>query len=477
VKNRISFKIISTIIIISLVITAISVFIQIESAHKSEIKSFKTEIINLKKERLQVLTELLWNVNYISVNLFLENLLNNDKFIYAKIIETQGNIIEKGSKKNKNIIVEEFTLNKTVKNNNYYLGKIIIIADLDPLYVDLKHQTINTIVTELIKILLIVITIIFFLKKLLTNKIEIMAQYAKQLSINTLNEPLTIYKNKINYNELDDVVNAFNTMRHNLFEEITKNKQKDILLLSHSKMAAMGEMIGNIAHQWRQPLSAITISASTLKMYQELGVLKHDQLMKSLNIISISGQYLSDTIDDFRNFYNPDKEKTDFQLKNTIDKTFTLIDNQFKNQNINIINDISDTDLFGCENELIQVMINIFNNAKDELIQKDKKRTRLIFINNIIENNLLTLQIKDNAGGIPGEVISQIFEPYFTTKEKAKGTGIGLYMCKEIIEKHFHGNISVSNDSYMYNNTLYTGAAFSITISLKKNGNTTSIRT
>lgn len=471
-KKRISYKLIYYIVAISLIISSISVYIQINNSYKHKIKLYQNELNNIEKERLQILSESLWNVNQVSIDIFLKNLLNNDKFIYAKIIEIGGNTIEEGKNKKTNIISKEFTINQKINNKNYNIGKLFVVADLAPLYTELRDHAITVIITELIKIFFIVLIIIFVMKKILTNKIEIMAQYAKQLSLNTLDKALDIHINenkKTDYTELDTVADAINTMRTNFLIEIDKSKEKDNLLAHQSKMAAMGEMIGNIAHQWRQPLSAISTASSGIKLEHEMGMLKEDRLVKLLDSITLSTQYLSDTIDDFSNFFKPVKEKEKFYLQKTIEKTFSLINHQFTNNDIHIIKDISDIEILGYENELIQILINIFNNARQELIKKDKDKSRYIFVTAEIKDNQILIQIKDNAGGIPIDIISRIFEPYFTTKNKSQGTGIGLYMSQEIITKHFQGNLSVKNKTYIYNNDTHLGAEFTIKLNIEPN--------
>ena len=246
--------------------------------------------------------------------------------------------------------------------------------------------------------------------------------------------------------------------------EIMKNDEKNRILFQQNKMAAMGEMIGNIAHQWRQPLSVITVLASSLKVKKELDILEEKDYLESYNLILETANYLSNTIDDFQYYFSPNKNKNSFNTKNLIDKSLKLSSMEFKEHNINVIKNIEEFEALNCENELLQVVINILNNAKDELIKKDPKR--YIFIDLFKEDKNIIIKIKDNAGGIDKNVIDRVFEPYFTTKHKSKGTGIGLYMCQEIIVKHIEGTIQVSNEIYEYENEEFIGAKFEITLAL-----------
>ncbi|PHO11860.1 hypothetical protein CPG38_10725 [Malaciobacter marinus] len=243
-----------------------------------------------------------------------------------------------------------------------------------------------------------------------------------------------------------------------------KLKDNEEMIHHQSKMAAMGEMLENIAHQWRQPLSVITTSASSVKIHKEMGTLSDDFLDEVLDAIVKSGNHLSQTIDDFRDFFKPDKEKVRFNIKNTYKKALFLVSSKLKNREIDIIENIEDIDLYGFDNELVQVIMNLINNARDAL-EESSLEYKYIFIDiyKDKENNII-LKICDNAGGIPVNVIGKIFEPYFTTKHKSLGTGIGLYMCEEILVKHMNGEIAVKNKEFEYEGNSFKGAEFTLKI-------------
>ncbi|MFY4821904.1 cache domain-containing protein [Aliarcobacter butzleri] len=242
---------------------------------------------------------------------------------------------------------------------------------------------------------------------------------------------------------------------------------KQAILYQQSKMAAMGEMIGNIAHQWRQPLSIITTATSGMVLQKQMGVLTDEFFFEASNRINTSSQYLSQTIDDFRNFFIPNKEKSKVNLIEIFKKTLDLISAQFSSKDIEIIKNIEGVEFESYENELIQALINILNNSRDELIKKDGER--FIFVDAFEKDNFINIIIKDNAGGVIKENLNKIFEPYFTTKYKSQGTGIGLYMTEEIITKHLNGTICVENVEFTYNEKEYFGAQFTIRIDLNTN--------
>ena len=243
-------------------------------------------------------------------------------------------------------------------------------------------------------------------------------------------------------------------------KDITKNK----LFEEQSKLAAMGEMIGNIAHQWRQPLSVITTISSNIKLRSEYEQLEDYDIESDMNIIMQQAQYLSKTIDDFRNFIKNTKDAQKLSLKETIEKTLSILHSAMVNNSINVISDLKDDkNIDGYENELIQSFINIINNSKDALKEHVKNDEKLIFINTIKEDSSLIITIKDNGGGIPDNIIHRIFEPYFTTKNKNVGTGIGLSMTYKMITERHNASIDVYNEEYTYNNKNYKGACFKIT--------------
>ncbi|MFW2568329.1 cache domain-containing protein [Aliarcobacter butzleri] len=242
---------------------------------------------------------------------------------------------------------------------------------------------------------------------------------------------------------------------------------KQAILYQQSKMAAMGEMIGNIAHQWRQPLSIITTATSGMVLQKQMGVLTDEFFFEASNRINASSQYLSQTIDDFRNFFIPNKEKSKVNLIEIFKKTLDLISAQFSSKDIKIIKNIEGVEFKSYENELIQALINILNNSRDELIKKDGER--FIFVDAFEKDNFINITIKDNAGGVIKENLDKIFEPYFTTKYKSQGTGIGLYMTEEIITKHLNGTICVENVEFTYDEKEYFGAEFTIKIDLNTN--------
>ena len=247
-----------------------------------------------------------------------------------------------------------------------------------------------------------------------------------------------------------------------------KLQEKETMLVQQSKMAAMGEMLENIAHQWRQPLSLISSISSGILLKREYNIdIPIDEEKANLNQINETIDYLSQTIDDFRDFFKPNKETILFDIKDIYNKTLKLVSNKFVSRNIKLVENIDSIEINSFDNELMQVIMNILNNAKDILETKENQE-RILIVDIYTNDNQAIITIKDNAGGIPENIIDKVFDPYFTTKHKTQGTGIGLYMSKEMIIKHMQGDISVSNEKYIYNNIEYTGACFKIQLPYKK---------
>jgi len=222
--------------------------------------------------------------------------------------------------------------------------------------------------------------------------------------------------------------------------------EKERMLLQQSRLAALGEMISNIAHQWRQPLNELGLIVQELPMMYERGNFNGEYLKASVARFMKLLAHTSKTIDDFRNFFKPDKEKVLFKVKEVVDKTLGLVEESFKNLQIQItVDSTGDPAIIGHPNEFSQVILNILFNARDAFQDRKIETGRKIAIEVFMEGGTAVVTITDNAGGIPEEILDKIFDPYFTTRGPDQGTGIGLYMSKIIIEKNISGRLSARN--------------------------------
>ncbi len=259
-------------------------------------------------------------------------------------------------------------------------------------------------------------------------------------------------------------------LNDSLEKEVKKEVAKRVEFEKHahnkSKLAAMGEMLENIAHQWRQPLSIISTSATGMKLQKKMGILKDSEFLKQCDNIHSNAKYLSQTIDDFRNFIKGDTEIVCFDIKKSVEDFLKLVQSTITNEHIDIHLDIKDEIYInGYPNELIQCFLNLFNNAKDAFISNHvSKNERLLFISVTLSNDTIIITFQDNARGVPPHIIDKIFEPYFTTKHQYHGTGLGLHMSYNLIVHGMKGSISVENKTFSFDGKQQTGALFRISI-------------
>ncbi|WP_207561410.1 PAS domain-containing sensor histidine kinase [Sulfurimonas aquatica] len=247
-----------------------------------------------------------------------------------------------------------------------------------------------------------------------------------------------ISKNKAMEIELQNYTDQLNSK---IEEEVEKNRKKDQHILNQSRLAQMGEMISMIAHQWRQPLSSIAAISATLSLDITMDKYREDFFQQRLNDIGELSKHLSSTIDDFRDFYKPNKKQALVTLDNVIQKALNIIGNSLENDNIRITSDYSsDIEISLFDNEIKQVLLNILKNSQDNFKEKNIEKAR---INISTKKNYIS--ISDNGGGIADNILEKIFDPYFSTKCEKDGTGLGLYMSKMIIEEHHNAILNVFN--------------------------------
>lgn len=236
------------------------------------------------------------------------------------------------------------------------------------------------------------------------------------------------------------------TLEQRIHQAVSENVEKERLLIQQSRLAAMGEMIGNIAHQWRQPLNALSLLIANLKDAWEYDELDQNTLNEMTERGNRLIQKMSTTIDDFRNFFRPDKQKVAFSVSQLTQDTLSLLSASLQSHNIEVhFHGSSDIQASGYPNEFSQVLLNLLNNAKDALIERHVKEGEILITIDDSDAEFIELRIEDNAGGIAEDILPKIFDPYFTTKDK--GTGIGLYMSKMIIENNMSGELTVYNTS------------------------------
>ena len=367
---------------------------------------------------------------FIEVKALIKGLFRNNNFYHFIIIDKNGNILLSDVYKYKNLndIFSYFLNKKILKTNEGFVTEGIYIKKLNDKIKMIFIQNKNLInktneISKTLTVIMIILSIFF----------------AIPLGM-FFSRPLYTF-----YQELDRRVK----------EEIEKRQEKEQLLIAQSKLAALGEMLGNIAHQWRHPLTRLSLLIQNFELAASKNRLTPEFIEKFKTQANAQIQYMSQTIDDFTNFFKKDTKKVEFCPKEIIEEALKLIEGRLKQNRVEVKLDFIKTEsIVGYKSEFSQVILNILNNAIDVLKERDIKNRKIW-----IRINGKKIEIEDNAGGIPEEIKDKIFEPYFTTKFQSQGTGIGLYMSKVIINQHFNGEL------YAYNSK--NGAVFVIDLSKK----------
>ncbi|MBL6973834.1 MAG: ATP-binding protein [Sulfurimonas sp.] len=291
-----------------------------------------------------------------------------------------------------------------------------------------------------LSVALVIVSVIMYFYQLKMNEVrEIILK--QQYDLQYFNTELELKVEE----KTRELVELNESLEGKVKEKVQELIAKDQLLTAQSKQAVMGEMISMIAHQWRQPLSTITLQISNLHLKrllnQEVSIEECDKVLRE---ISDSIMYLSDTIDDFQTYFQPQKEKSFIDVTELIERAINFLRPRMKNLKMQIIYDDKHKVMIETyENEMVQIILNIINNTIDAFIENEIQNAK-VYIDLEENEDSVVIVIKDNAGGIDEENISKIFEPYFSTKGK-NGTGLGLYMCQMIVEKQFKGEIRVAS--------------------------------
>ena len=273
----------------------------------------------------------------------------------------------------------------------------------------------------------------FWIRSVITPDVDLNGNI---VGFNSISENVTDRKA---YQELSQ------TLENRISKEILKNNEQTNYLIQQSRLAQMGEMISMIAHQWRQPLSSISAISSTLSLDVMMQNYQEDFFKERLDSIGELSQHLSSTIDDFRNFFKEDKEREEVNLKNTVHDCLQVMSSTLINKGIEISISIDNDILIqSYANELKQVVLNVLKNAEDALLETAAKNPKISILG-YKKDSFAYLEIEDNAGGVADAIMNKVFDPYFSTKTKKDGTGLGLYMSKTIIQEHCSGEITLTN--------------------------------
>jgi C4-dicarboxylate-specific signal transduction histidine kinase len=318
-----------------------------------------------------------------------------------------------------------------------FIAEAIIMFTL-PLFF---HTSIDVIDNFSDSVLLILISAPF-LWFLIARPLHKTAKEIERLNVNLAARAAELEMQNVELQETYHHLEVETAARQRMLEEL---REKEQLLIQQSRMAAMGEMLGNIAHQWRQPLNALGVKIQELGLSYEYGELDKELLDTNTTTAMEILQHLSQTITVFQNFTVPDKKKSLFSVEQVIADTIQIIDESLRKDGITMdISSTGDPHINGYPNEYSQVLMNIISNARDAFLEQKTVNPRITVLS-WPENDTSVVTITDNGGGIKENIIDKIFDPYFTTKNLGKGTGVGLFLSKTIIEKNMGGRITVRN--------------------------------
>lgn len=369
--------------------------------------------------------------------------------------------------------------------------KIIVENSYDPLLADLRNNAVTSLL-GLILLTLMTVPVSYHLSHLLTRSLELLRESSRTLpedinrnkqvslpessileiaclienfreasvalqvqhnALQQLNEKLELAHSQLEKQVLErtkDLEKALNSLKSEMSERlqaVEELRTKERMLIQQNRLAAMGEMISNIAHQWRQPLNTLGLIIQRLPIFYGTDMFNKEFVTETSSDAMKLVNHMSATIDDFRNFFKPEKERIDFSLNKAINQAVSLVEVSFRSHRLQIaLHMDGDPVVNGYPNEFSQVIMNILFNARDAIIE-NRRENGMIAIRSGKEDERVIICISDNAGGIPEEIVDSIFDPYFTTKGPDRGTGIGLFMSKVIIEQNLGGHLSVRNTS------------------------------
>ena len=347
-------------------------------------------------------------------------------------------------------------------------GVLHLVFDITQAYNETRSAIIQTTIMNIIIITIMVSFFSLLMYFLVFRRLDTLHKASLKLADGDFN----VHVQTKGEDELTQVIHTFNSMAvdinayiHDMENQVNKavkeQHEQSKILVQQNRLASMGEMIGNIAHQWRQPLNALSLLIQKVELFSQRGKLTEEVLTENVQKASTIIENMSTTIDDFRDFFKPDKQMENFNLNTVVHDVITLQEATLNEANISLTINIHqpECEIYGFKNEFAQVIINLINNSKDALIE-NKIEQKQINISAEQKKDQVIFKLCDNAGGIADDIIDRIFEPYYTTKEEGKGTGIGLYMSKMIVEENMHGIMHVRNNE--------TGAEFSMIFKNKK---------
>jgi signal transduction histidine kinase len=427
---------------------------------------YGTYIINISKDK---------NLSNISKEEYLKGILNKRDTFLTKMVETKGRYHYDFQEDNKQYrICYRYIDRSRVSNTQFKHYVLRAKVDITKFQQQLQQLKYTLYITSTIVVLFILLLVVFFIKTIInpfrfilerltsTGNIEDAKILSKKDEFGELSSNINKMSYQLSSTQQEITQKSFQLQRANealkelnlslqdrIQEEVHKNRIKDQQLLTQSRLAQMGEMIAMIAHQWRQPLAAINSIALNLQLKSSMkqSGLDSSSLLRNAQDISKYALHLSETIDEFRDFFKPHKSQKETTFDEIIQSVLKIIQESLEVHNIKITQDLKYHESFvAYPNELKHVVLNLLKNSQDAFIDNTIE-DRSITIKTYCENEFKILEVTDNAGGVSSDIMDKIFDPYFSTKSNKNGTGLGLYMSKMIIEKHSNGKIEVNTQN------------------------------
>ena len=435
---------------------------QINYPQTIEVLSLAQEIIDKNWSLYQEQTQL---QNRELLTTFIKTFIIKEENYYEN--NTLKNSIIQNINKKREVIKNEINHITLIKSDDYFINLNLEINSISIYLTSLINYDLNLAINEKRNTDKIFNTIIIF-SIISIFIVFLFSVILSLLIIDNFRKLHNSLEQKVN-EKTKELQNLNNYLETKISKEVLQNRRKDIIMFQQARFASLGEMLNNIAHQWRQPLGSITMIIQSFQTKISLGKLTSEFVDEKVHDALLLASNMSNTLDDFKNFFSPNKIKSEFSIKNCIEHSIELSKYLLIQEHIEVKLTVRrDVKINSYYNELSHVFLNIISNSKDALCSNVDKNDRIIkIIVNKFKNHLV-INIVDNGGGIPKDILPKIFEPYYTTKYKSAGTGIGLYMSKQIIEKHINGEISCKNIIHkMKNDKVFNCSLFTIKIPLE----------
>lgn len=488
-------RFILAIVIFSTVLTLAGTCLQLYIDYRKDLSSISRQLAYIETSHIHSLINDIWLFNDRGLEAQLKGILALPMIEALRLERTDEPVLVVGQSKARHQLIHTIPLSYQHLGKTVPLGTLQITASTDHLIQRMKERALLILFTQAVMIFFISTFIFLLFYQLIGRHLAVMARHAAALTISNLHEPLQLERNpnspQETKDELDLLVDSLNSMQTQISDYLTERRQiedtlheqatlledeiaqrqqaeeelnvincsleeriadainelrkKDTLLLQQSKLAAMGELLNNIAHQWRQPLNNIAVSIQTMQYLNKAGELSQEEMDRDIKAVMDILLYMSGTIDDFRSFFIKDREKREFVLQEVVEKTLNLLRSTLEDKGIAVsVSAEADVRAVGYPNEYAQSLMNILNNAHDALLKRQVQGPSITLVIKQ-EDSRSVLTVSDNAGGIPQQILPQIFDPYFTTKGPSQGTGIGLYMAKTMIERNMGGTLTACN--------------------------------